>query len=107
MHPFITILDFSVASDSIFLSSRNPSLFSTFPDVVISQASSLSFQSFEPTYPIVSPFIILKDYKFSVSKIKHVIRVHQRGILRVTEGFLTWAFKLGRDTHDCILKKRF
>lgn len=75
MHPFIIVLDCSVASDSItFLSSSNPSLFSTFHDTIIVQPSSLSFWNFEPTYPIVSLFEYpLEQYKVNVAKIKQVI----------------------------------
>lgn len=71
-------------------------------------SSLLPFLSwnFELTYPIVYLFEYpLKHYKVNVAKLKHVIRVHQRGVLRITKDFLSWALRLGRDVDGSVLKR--
>lgn len=87
-------------------SSRNPLLFSIFHDTIIFSSSALSSWSFEPTYPVVSPLEYhLKHCKFSASEIKCVIKFHQRMVLRIEEGFLSVALRLGREANGHILER--
>lgn len=85
---------------SPLFSSRNPLLFSIFHDTIIFLSSALSSWSFEPTYPVVSPLeYLLKHCKFSASEIKCVIKFPQRMVLRMEEGFLSVALRLGREAN--------
>ena len=87
-------------------SSRNPLPFSIFHDTIIFLSSALSSWSFEPTYPVVSPFeYLLKHCKFSVSEIKCVIKFHQRMVLRIEEGSLSVALRLGREANGHSLER--